>query len=425
MPRKKFPVIARVGLLLLVAAGTVAAWLFFGSSLGTSFGVHFKRPDSASDVPTAIAKQGDFAVLVKCRGNLTATRKVSLFAPVDVPDLQIVWLAPAGGALKAGDAVIRFDGSKLQQDLHEKVEALKQAQATLDQAVAQEKIDADKDRLDLTQAKADMEKARLEASKQAIVSTLQGEESSIDFRMAQQKVNVQESATALHKESNEAKIASQKRLRDQAQAEVDLVKQRLALVEVHTPIAGIVTYLRNTAQGWMNAQNYKVGDHAPAGVAIAEIPDLSTLEMESKVDEQDRGRIAVGDDVNIYVDALPEKTMKAKLTSISPLTEESFDEWPPLRTFRAHAAMSVVDPHLRPGMNGIAGIVEKKLPDAISIPSRALFTVDGKSTVYVKGERAFGPVPVTILARNPDEVAITGISKGTVVALLRPAEFAQ
>jgi multidrug efflux pump subunit AcrA (membrane-fusion protein) len=402
-----------VVLLLVAAAIGVPAWM------------HYGRPVAVSDVPTAVAKQTDFAVLVKCRGNLTATHKVSLYAPVDVPDLQIVWLAPAGSTVKSGETVIRFDGSKLQQDLHEKLEALKQAQATLEQAVAQGKIDADKDRLDLTQAKADMEKARLEASKQAIVSTLQGEESSIDFKMAQEKVSVQEAATAMHRESNDAKIASQKRLRDQAQAEVNLVKQRLALIDVRTPISGMVNYLRNTSQGWMNAQNYKVGDHAAAGVSIAEIPDLSSLEMESKVDEQDRGRIAVGDDVNVYVDALPEKTIQAKLTAISPLTEESFDEWPPLRTFRAHAAMTKVDPQLRPGMNGSAGIVEKRFPNAISIPSRALFTVDGKSTVYVKGERAFAPVAVTIQARNPDEVAVTGIAKGTIVALLRPPEFAQ
>ena len=42
----------------------------------------------------------------------------------------------------------------------------------------------------------------------------------------------------------------------------------------------------------MNAQPFKVGDHAVPGGVLAEIPDLSTLEMESKVDEVDRGRIA-------------------------------------------------------------------------------------------------------------------------------------
>jgi multidrug efflux pump subunit AcrA (membrane-fusion protein) len=353
---------------------------------------------------------------------LKAARKVELVAPVDVQDLQIVWLAPSGSTVKAGGVVIRFDPSKLQQDQREKTEALKQAQATLDQAVAQEKIEADKDRLDLSQARADMEKARLEASKQAIVSAIQGEESTIDFKMAEEKVAVQITTAALHKESNDAKIASQKRLRDQAQAELDLVKRRLAQIQVTTPIAGMATYLPNTTQGWMNAQNYKVGDHAYPGASIAEIPDLNTLEMESKIEEEDRGRIAVGDAVAVHVDALPEKTMNAKLTSISLLTEQSFEEWPPLRTFRAYAAITRPDAAMRPGMNAGADIVERKIPNAISIPSRALFTVSGKPAVYVKRDRTFAAQPVTIEGRNPDEVAVTGLPNKTVIALLQPPE---
>ncbi|HWF48283.1 MAG TPA: efflux RND transporter periplasmic adaptor subunit [Bryobacteraceae bacterium] len=401
-------------LALLAVAGIVAlVWL------------RTKSASAAPNLPTATAKQGEFRVLVRCRGTLKAARKVELVAPVDVPDLQIVWLAPPGSMVKAGDVVIRFDPSKLQQDMREKTEALKQAQASFEQAVAQEKIDADKDRLDLAQARADMEKARLEASKQAIVSAIQGEESGIDFRVAQEKVAVQLTAAALHKESNDAKIASQKRLRDQAQEELDLVKRRLAQIQVTTPIAGMATYLSNTTQGWMNTQNYKVGDHAYPGATIAEIPDLNTLEMESKVDEEDRGRIAVGDEVAVHVDALPEKTMNAKLASISLLTEQSFEEWPPLRTFRAYAAILHPDAALRPGMNAGADIVERKIENAISIPSRALFTVGGKPAVYVKRDRTFVAQPVVIEGRNPDEVAVAGIPNRTVVALLQPPEAAK
>jgi HlyD family secretion protein len=406
--RKPVVVLIRAGAAVIIVAGIVALW------------PRLRGAGAVADVPVATAKQGDFPVLVRCRGSLTAARKVNLTAPEDVPDLQIIWLAAPGGLLKAGAAVIRFDASKLQQDLREKTQALKQSQASLAQAEAQEQIDAGKDRLDLTQARADMEKARLEASKQAIVSSLQGQESAIDFGVAAEKVTVQQSATALHKESNDAKIASQKRLRDQAQSEVDVVKRRLALMVIKAPIAGIVTYLSNTTQGWMNAQNYKVGDHVSPGVTIAEIPDLNTLEMESKINEEDRGRIVVGDEVNVYVDALPEQTLHAKLTSISLLTEQSFDEWPPLRTFRAFASLTHPDSRLRPGMNASAGIVERKLSNVVSVPSRALFTVEGKPAVYMKDAHGFSVAQVTIQARNPDEAAITGIRGGAVVALLRP-----
>jgi len=381
-----------------------------------------RRAHADLSLPTATAKKGVFLVFVRCRGDLQAAHRVDLTAPLDVPDLQIVWLAPVNKQVQAGEVIIRFDGSKLQQTLREKTEALKQAQASLEQAVSQAKIDADQDNLDLAKAKADMEKARLEASKKAIVSTIQGEESKIDFETAEEKVKVQQAATDLHAASNRAKVASQTRLRDQAQAELSLVQRRLQQINVTTPIAGVVTYLNNLTQGWMNAQNYKVGDHAFPGAVIAQIPDLSSLEMESKVDEEDRGRIAMADSVLVHVDAFPERTLDAKLTSISLLTEQSFEEWPPMRTFRAFAPIKNPDPRMRPGMNAGADIIQKKIADAISIPARALFTVRGKPTVYVRRGHSFTPTAVQIQARNPDDVAVSGIAAGDAVALVQPPE---
>jgi HlyD family secretion protein len=305
--------------------------------------------------------------------------------------------------------------------LKEKASALIQAQASLEQAESKARITAEQDKLDLAKARYEAERARLEASKQAIVSVIQGQESTIDLGMAEEKVKVQLSATELHKKSDEAKIASLTRLRDQAQAEVDLTKHRLSLLEVKSPLNGVVTYMSNQSQGWMNAQPFKVGDHVYPGAVIAEIPDLSTLQMESKVEETDRGRIAPGNAVLVHVDALPEKVFNAKLVSISPLTEQSFNEWPPTRSFRAFAAIENPDPRLRPDMNAGADIVETKLPSAVSIPAKALFTLNGQPTVYVKKQETYVPTQVRVLARNPDEIAVSGIKGGTLVTLSEPA----
>lgn len=411
MKRRRMPAIwVRALLLLLLMTGVAFAWL------------KFRRTGTIVSLPTATARQGDFLVMVRCRGELGAARSIQLAAPLDVSDLQIVWLAPTGSQVKAGEVVIRFDPSHTQQDLKEKTAALKQAQASLEQAVAQARITAEQDKLDLAKARYEMEKARLEASKQTIVSVIQGQESAIDLRTAEEKVKVQEATNALHKESDEAKIASQKRLRDQAQMDVSLLERRLIQMQVKSPLNGVVTYLPNYTQGWMNSQPYKIGDHVYAGAALAEVPDLSTLQMEGKIDEDDRGRIAVGDDVLVHVDAFPEKPLNAKLTSISLLTEQSFTEWPPTRNFKGYALIQQPDPRMRPGMNAGADIIETKLHKAISIPARALFTVRGKPTVYVKSDREYLPEEVRVEARNPDEVAVQGIAAGTVVTLAQPAQ---
>jgi HlyD family secretion protein len=396
----------RLGAVALAIVGSAFAWKQYG---------HRRDP---LDLPTAPARQGEFAVMIRSRGSLAARRSIQLIAPVGVQDLQIIWLAPSGSEVKEGQPVVRFDRSHLDQDMVEKRAALRQAQATLDQGEAQGHMQAEQDKVDLSSARYQMEKARLEASKQAIVSVSDGQKSAIDLSLAQEKVTLQDSGTNLHAKSADAKNASARRLRDEAQAELARTQERLRLMELKSPLNGIVTYLSNTSQGWANAQPFKAGDHVSSGAAIAEIPDLSTLEMEIKVEETDRGHIAEADSVLVHVDAFPETVYNATLRSISPLTEQSFEEWPPIATFRAFAKIDPPDPRLRPGMNAAADIVQTKLPNAISIPAKAIFTSQGQPVVYVKADGVFKKTPVKVRARNTDEVAVEGLAAGSMVALI-------
>jgi hypothetical protein len=80
--------------------------------------------------------------------------------------------------------------------------------------------------------------------------------------------------------------------------------------------------------------------------------------------------------------------------------------------------MQKPDPRLRPGMNGGMDVIIRKLPNAISIPSKALFTRGGKPVVYVAEGKIYVPMEVEVLARNPDEVAISGIPAGSMVTLV-------
>jgi len=116
---------------------------------------------------------------------------------------------------------------------------------------------------------------------------------------------------------------------------------------------------------------------------------------------------------------LPELPIEGKITSISPLAELG-TEWPPTRNFRAYAALQGTDARLRPGMNGGMDIIINRIPNAISIPAKAVFTRDGKPIVFVANQGHYTATPVQFLARNPDEVAVSGIPAGALVALADP-----
>jgi hypothetical protein len=69
-------------------------------------------------------------------------------------------------------------------------------------------------------------------------------------------------------------------------------------------------------------------------------------------------------------------------------------------------------------MNGGLDVVVNRIPDAVSIPAKAVFTRAGKPVVYVGQKGRYRAVEVGIQARNPDEVAVTGIPAGSSVALV-------
>ncbi len=378
----------------------------------------YRQAQPAAILPSAPARLGDFLVIIRCRGELKAERSVQVYTPM-VPNLRIAWMTPPGTNVTQGESIVRFDSSSAQQQLMQKEAALRQAQATLDQALAQSKITAEQDKTDLADAGFTVERSRLEASKQEIVSRIQGEESKIDYGVAQQKLKVQEATVDLHAASDLSRLASLTRQRDQAKADVDITKERIAQMEIKSPLSGFLIFQSNYSQGWMNAKPFKVGDNVYAGMVLAEMPDLSTMLMDAKVEEIDRGRISAEQDVRVRIDSLPELTLNARIRQISLLAEAS-NEFPPVRSFRAYAAIPKPDSRLRPGMNGGMDIIISRIPKAISIPAKALFTHAGKPIVYVAEHGQYRAISVEVLARNPDEIAVKGISDGTMVTLVDP-----
>ncbi len=396
-------------------------WLAGVAALGAAgwVGVNKYRGTQATDeLPVAQARQGEFLAIIRSRGELRAGRSMQIYAPV-VPNLRIAWMAATGEVVEKGAPVIRFDSSTVQQQLVQKEAQLAQAQATLDQAAAQARIDTDHDQSDLVDARYNVEKSRLGTAANEFVGRIQAEQARIDLGVAEQKLKVQEANIALHAASHAARMASLTRQRDQAKADVELTKSRMAKMEITAPLGGVIVFVSNYNQGPLNAKPFKVGDSVYSGMNLAEIPDMTSLAMDAKVEETDRGRISLGKDVRVRVDALPELDIQATITQISPLAELSTD-YPPTRSFRAYASLPKPDSRLRPGMNGGMDIVIDRLPNAISIPAKAVFTRDGKPVVFVGEHGVYHPVVVQLLARNPDEVAVSGIPAGTMVALTDP-----
>jgi multidrug efflux pump subunit AcrA (membrane-fusion protein) len=387
---------------------------------GAGVGVYRPRKAQAgATYPNAPAKKGEFLVLVRCRGSVRARRSVGIYTPV-VPNLRIAWIAPTGSTIKAGDVILRFDSSTAQQQLMQKQAQLKQSQATLDQAVAQARITAQQDQRQLADANFTVEQAGYQVKKDELqYGPIKGKESAIDLEIAQEKLKLQEATIGLHEASSASRIASLTRQRDQVQTDVEITSARIAQMELKAPSGGLLLFNMNYSGVFTtaDAKPYKVGDNVGSSMVLGEIPDLDSLEMNVKLEEADRGRVAVDQDALVRVDALPESSVPAKVSEVTALAEMSM-EYPYTRSFRASAQLLRPDPRLRPDMNGGLDVIVRRIPDAVSIPSKALFTRDGKPVVYVNERGRYHAAEVGIQARNPDEVAVSGLPAGAVVALV-------
>src|SRR4051812_25952553 len=90
VPRPK-----RVWLRKLITAIFVLAFL-----AGAGYAAYRFRPgQTAAILPSAPARQGDFLVIIRCRGDLKAGRSTQVYTPL-VPNLRIAWLAPPGELAK-------------------------------------------------------------------------------------------------------------------------------------------------------------------------------------------------------------------------------------------------------------------------------------------------------------------------------------
>jgi HlyD family secretion protein len=97
---------------------TLVVVLLIAGSAGA--GVYrMRRAQSSDDVPVMQVKQGEFLVVVRCRGALDARHSTQFYTPM-APGLRIAWMAPPGEPVKQGDSFIRFYSSQAKQQLAKK-----------------------------------------------------------------------------------------------------------------------------------------------------------------------------------------------------------------------------------------------------------------------------------------------------------------
>jgi HlyD family secretion protein len=376
-------------------------------------------------VKTARVRQGEFLISVRNTGDVRSSRSVVLSVG-RIPSPTIVRLAENGKPVRRGEVVVELDSATLEQTMLTRSTEARTIESEMVQLKASQRIEDEANALRLMQAEYNLERARLEASKAEILSAVQGAKNRIDVTVSEGEKRGVETVIVAAEASQAADLERVNRRKNKAERDVQRSREYLQQVRLYAPVDGIVNILPNQRSGGFGRTPppFKVGDSVWSGAAIAEIPDLSDMFVQLSLDEVDRGRVSVGNEVRVRVDAVPGRDFPAEVTWISPVAEVIFRGFRNTeKKFLARAQLKELDERLRPGMTANAEVVIRSEPDSILIPIAASFTKDGKPAVWLQKGSNFVLTEIEVGERNDSDIQVlSGIKPGDIVALEDPEE---
>jgi HlyD family secretion protein len=369
--------------------------------------------------------RGDFIDYIQIRGDIRPAKSIVLAAPLQSGgDLQIVKLVTNGAAVKKGEVVVEFDATSLKQRLLERQSELNQALKEIEQVEAQAKITAEQQQTNLMKAKYDVERAKLDLGKRDLVSRIEYENAKLSLGDAEQRLKEVEAKLLSSKAGADADLVGKIRKRDKAKFDVERTTTAIAALILRAPADGTVNILENPRSGgpFGGGVEFREGDRAWAGASILELPDLSSIHLEARLDESDRGRLKVGQNATVLIEAVPGKDFKARVDLISVLARVDFSSgWPPVRNFDLGLVLDDQDARIRPGMTATARIAAEKLPNVTLVPAETIFQKDGRPVVYRLHGSKFDEQVIEITRRGREQAAVSaGVSAGDKLAVRRP-----
>jgi HlyD family secretion protein len=387
---------------------------------GLGFGA-FRLASSTATIPTAEVQRKDFVDTLEIKGEIKALRTKIITGPYSAGDLQIVSLVANSAKVKKGDVLVQFDATTMHQKLAQDKSTVKSAEAEIQQSQAAARLKEEQDVTDVMNAKFDTEKARMDASKQEILSAIDGEQAKLKVVDSEETLKAAEAKLKADRSSAAADLESKKEKLKQTEFQVQQDETSLESLTLRAPLDGVVA-LQNHWQPQGGPTPFKPGDRAWPGMAIAELPDPSSLKISARVEEAERGQLKVGQTTEIHVDAVPDRTLAGRVEAISPTASLDFNGgWPIPRNFSVDVAFSETDTRLTPGMGATVRVAVDKIREGIVIPAGAVFRKGGRAVTYVLRGSQFEETPVEVSRRNTEQVLLArGLQPGERVALKDP-----
>ncbi|HYP09814.1 MAG TPA: efflux RND transporter periplasmic adaptor subunit [Bryobacteraceae bacterium] len=318
-------IVIRLVILAVVVGAGYWAWSLFQS-----------MPQRQAQVATTKVRKGDVVVRTFARGEIRAVRSVTLNAPNLFGTVQVTGIAPLGALAKEKDMIVDFDDSEVNSRIEEKQLELDQIEEQMKKARADLAIRNNQDQVELLRARYAVRRAELEVKRNELLPQIDQTKNNLNLTEAKRRLTQLESDIKSRQEQAQAEMAVLNERRNKGRQEMMRERQRLAQVKLLSPMSGLVA-VRQNRQGMfipgMQIPDIRDGDQVQPGIPVADVLDLSELEVIGKIGELDRANLREGQDVNIRLDAIGDKTFHGKIKSMSGTASANVFSGDPAKKF--------------------------------------------------------------------------------------------
>ncbi|MGB2906149.1 MAG: HlyD family efflux transporter periplasmic adaptor subunit [Candidatus Aminicenantaceae bacterium] len=320
--------------------------------------------------------QGSFHSTVVLNGSLTALRSEEFKVPItETWRVQLKWMVKEGESVKSGDPVVRFDTANLASSIEIAQDSLRaklEEQARKESEYENQKFELD---VEVKKAENDNRQKSLDAS------IPEGLESKYECDRKQLEKKRSDHFLASALTNRTVKLAEFESQIKTLAIEVGELEARLK--KLRDSLNGLILVARTegavlyAVDDW-NGRKVQVGDTVFATYTVATIPDLTSLLAQAWLSETHIQRIKVGQNVDLYLDAYPDKQYKGVIRYISR-SAEPVRRWGRSHYFRVDIEIEKLEPDImKPGMSVRCEVRGTEHKDVLLVPLE-MTSFDGQS----------------------------------------------
>jgi HlyD family secretion protein len=319
---------------------------------------------------------------------------------------KIVDLEEEGTIVEKGDFIAQFDTSNVARKLKETKAELEIAKADYEKLLVEQRSAIERLEAQLETAKAALRLAVVDTQSVQFESPVKRKISHIEFTLKKLEVEKLERKIKRTREIQKEDLLIQKAKIDKSRRAIETAKITIDNFTILANADGMIEYRRKRRED----RKISIGDEVYPWESIVGLPDLSRMKVISSVNEADIGKVNIGQNASVRLDAFPKVDFQGIITFISK-TCRSKERDSNIKIFDVEILLEKSDPILRPGMTVSCEIAIAELEDVFHVP--LIFIQEEKDGYYVYVKRGMKQkrIAVELGPRNAKRVVIYGAVK--------------